>query len=112
MQLFKNVSNGTVVFAKNLTEYNVDELFETKSIILEDLQSLKSEDALFHLFNMCKENNNKIMITSSLSPINIKFRLLDLKSRILSLPSVELKFPDDLLLEQIFIKLFLDKGLK
>ena len=61
---------------------------------------------------MCKENNNKIMMTSSVSPINLKFRLLDLKSRILSLPSVELKFPDDLLLEQIFIKLFLDKGIK
>ena len=110
--VLKNVSNGTVVFAKNLTEYNVNELFKIKSIIVEDLESLKSEDALFHLFNMCKENNNKIMITSSLSPINIKFRLLDLKSRILSLPYVELKFPDDLLLEQIFIKLFLDKGVK
>ena len=59
---------------------------------------------------MCKENNNKIMITSSLAPKDLKFKLLDLKSRILSLPSIELKFPDDLLLEQIFLKQFLDKG--
>ena len=29
-----------------------------------------------------------------------------------SLPSIELKFPDDLLLEQIFLKQFLDKGVK
>ena len=108
--VLKTLSAGKIVYANNITKNNVEALFEKQCIIVENLESLVSEDAMFHLFNMCRENNNKIMITSSLAPKDLKLKLLDLKSRILSLPSIGLKFPDDLLLEQIFLKQFLDKG--
>ena len=111
-RVLQSASNGKVVCAKNIKNNNVEKLFNIECVIIEDLEDLKSEIAIFHLFNMCKENNNKIMITSSISPSEIKFKLLDLKSRMLSMPAVQLKFPDDKLLEQIILKQFLDKGVK
>ena len=105
--LLKDISEGTIIMAKHINKNNIDKLFSKKCIIVENLEKLDSENALFHLFNMCKENNSKIMFTSSISPKRINFNLPDLRSRILSVPAVELKFPDDKLLEQIIIKQFL-----
>lgn len=110
--VLKSVSKGKVIFAKNITENNIEEFFHINCLIIENFEQLVSENAFLHLFNMCKENNNKIMLTSAVSPPEIDFKLPDLKSRVLSLPSVELKFPDDELLENIILKQFLDRGVK
>jgi len=110
--VLKGVSDGKIIFAKNITKNNVEELFNINCLIIEDFEKLSSESAFFHLFNMCKENNNKIMLTSAISPYDIDFKLPDLKSRILSLPIVKLKFPDDELLENIILKQFMDKGVR
>jgi len=110
--VLKDISDGRIVSAKNITKNSVEELSNINCLIIEDFEKLDSENAFFHLFNMCKENNNKIMLTSAISPSKIDFKLPDLKSRILSLPSVELNFPDDELLENIILKQFLDKGVK
>jgi len=111
-EVLKGVSKGKIVFAKNINKNNIAKLFKIKCIIIEDLELLKSENALFHLYNMCVENNNKIMITSNTPVTLINFKLLDLKSRLLSLPSVNINFPDDILLNNIIIKQFFDRGVK
>tara|TARA_B100000686_G_scaffold348403_1_gene439366 strand:+ start:1036 stop:1695 length:660 start_codon:yes stop_codon:yes gene_type:complete len=110
--VLKSISKGKMISAKNITKNNIEEFSNINCLIIENFEQLVFENAFFHLFNMCKENNNKIMLTSAVSPSKIEFKLPDLKSRILSLPSVELKFPDDELLKNIILKQFLDKGVK
>jgi len=60
---------------------------------------------------MLLENKNNLMITSKLTMSQISFELPDLKSRLLSLPQVNIGFPDDRLLKNLLIKQFLDKGI-
>ena len=111
-EVLKGVSKGTIVLAKDINKNSIAKLFKIKCLIIEDLELLKSENALFHLYNMCIENNNKIMITSNIPITSMNFKLLDLKSRLLSLPSVNINFPDDILLTNIIIKQFFDRGVK
>jgi len=112
VEVLKGVSKGTIVLAKDINKNSIAKLFKIKCLIIEDLELLKSENALFHLYNMIVENNNKIMITSNIPITSMNFKLLDLKSRLLSLPSVNINFPDDILLTNIIIKQFFDRGVK
>tara|TARA_B110000003_G_C16486199_1_gene471669 strand:- start:573 stop:905 length:333 start_codon:yes stop_codon:yes gene_type:complete len=60
---------------------------------------------------MLLENKNNLMLTSKLNMSQINFELPDLKSRLLSMPQVNIGFPDDRLLKNLLIKQFLDKGI-
>ena len=51
------------------------------------------------------------MLTSKFNMSQISFELPDLKSRLLSMPQVNIDFPDDRLLKNLLIKQFLDKGI-
>ena len=50
------------------------------------------------------------MFTSNLPISDINFKLLDLKSRILSMPQINIGLPDDELLKSLLVKQFADKG--
>ena len=50
------------------------------------------------------------MFTTNLSIANINFKLLDLKSRLLSMPQIDIGLPDDELLTNLLVKHFSDKG--
>ena len=82
-----------------------------KCLIIENIELLTSEILLFHLYNMLLENKNNLMLTSKLTMSQICFELPDLKSRLLSMPQVNIGFPDDRLLKNLLIKQFLDKGI-
>ncbi|MHA1539530.1 MAG: HdaA/DnaA family protein [Alphaproteobacteria bacterium] len=85
-----------------------------KSVILDDFKggySDAEEKQLFHLYNTLKERDGALLITSQLSPKQWKINLPDLKSRLLSLPAVEVLPPEDTLLTAIFMKLLHDRQL-
>ena len=110
-QVLKTLSHGYIIEAKDVSDQNIDQLSEKKCLIIENIELLTSETLLFHLYNMLLENKNNLMITSKLTMSQISFELPDLKSRLLSLPQVNLGFPDDRLLKNLLIKQFLDKGI-
>ena len=95
---------------------NILDIFEASDIlILENIDKVKHDKAekdLFHIINLVKENNKKLLMTSRKSISEIDLSLKDLKSRLNSTLEAKIKEPDDQLMELILIKIFNDKQLK
>ena len=106
----QTLSHGFIIEAKNLEESKLGNLTENKCLIVEDIHKFKSEKLLLHIYNMMVERNNNLMFTSNKPISHINFKLLDLKSRILSMPQINIGLPDDELLKNLLIKQFADKG--
>lgn len=94
-------------------QLNIDkshELFEqNRCLVIEGLQNLRDEEALFHLYNMYRDEGGNILFTSEAAPARLDFRLPDLRSRLNIVPAVEIKEPDDELLSALLVKLFVDR---
>ena len=106
----QTLSHGFSIEAKNLEESKLDFITENKCLIIEDIHKFKSEKLLLHIYNLMAERKNNLMFTSNLPISKINFKLLDLKSRILSMPQINIGLPDDELLKNLFIKQFSDYG--
>ena len=64
------------------------------------------EKKLLHFYNLIDEKRGYLILTDSIAPKFWGINLLDLKSRILSSITVNIKKPDDELLSSVLIKLF------
>lgn len=80
--------------------------------VVEGVENIKDETALFHFLNQAKETNAKILFTAGVAPHDLPFRLPDLLSRVKGLPWITLQAPDDALLSALMVKLFSDRQLK
>ena len=113
--LIKNASNYKSFYIDRDYQ-NILNRFEASDIlILENIDKVKHDSAeqdLFHIINLVKENNKKLLMTSRKSISEIDLRLEDLKSRLNSILEAKIKEPDDQLMELILIKIFNDKQLK
>lgn len=81
-----------------------------KTYIVENIHQATAEDQeyIFHVFNHVKSVGGKLLVTS-LHPIaQLDDFLPDLKSRLLTLPQMELQKPDDNQLEVLFVKFAAD----
>jgi len=91
----------------------VSEIRYSDTFILEDVQNIKKDEAmLLHCYNYMKESDKRLLITSSISPKKLNFKLRDLSSRILSTTSVKILPASEELLRIMLIKRFSDKQLK
>ncbi len=89
---------------------NIYDLFQENScLIVEDLDTNVNEEALFHLYNLYRNEGGNILFTSQQAPARLNFKLKDLQSRLNIIPSIEIKDPDDELLSSLLIKLFMDR---
>lgn len=96
--------------AEKLTRELTHTLFETSpQIVIEDLTELRNQEALFHLFNTYRDLGGNILFTSKEAPARINFSLPDLRSRMNTVPALEIKAPDDELLMALLLKLFTDR---
>lgn len=80
-------------------------------VVMDDLQTLSDEAALFHLLNLSRETGEKILVVgdeSALQPVTLP----DLKSRLLGAPKAIISQPDDDLLRILIIKHFSDRQLQ
>ena len=85
-------------------------LFDTSpQIVVEDLQHLTNQEALFHLYNTYRDFGGNILFTANQAPARLNFSLPDLRSRINIVPALEIKEPDDELLMALLVKLFMDR---
>ena len=96
--------------ASNLTKDLTHTLFETSpQIVIEDLQNLTNQEALFHLYNTYRDLGGNILFTATAAPARLNFSLPDLRSRMNIVPALEIKAPDDDLLMALLLKLFTDR---
>ncbi|MDR2901813.1 MAG: hypothetical protein LBU87_01720 [Lactobacillales bacterium] len=75
-------------------------------IVVENLEGLSDEKALFHLFNRVKEKGGYLLLTASTMP---DFKLPDLKTRIGAIPKAFISKPDDELLFGVLSKAFYER---
>lgn len=96
--------------ASSLKLETVHSLFaEYPCLIVENLNAEINEEAMFHLYNLYRNEGGNILFTSTEAPARLPFKLKDLQSRLNIVPSVEIKAPDDELLSSLLIKLFMDR---
>ena len=67
------------------------------------------EEKLFHLYNMSKEAQRSILLTSRAPATNLTFIVPDLASRLRAAPCIAIQSPDEPLLTALLVKLFRDR---
>ena len=91
------------VEADALTE---DFMPDEEKIVVENVEKLHNEKALFHLFNRVHEMGGGLLMTAQKVP---NFQLPDLQSRIGMTPKAEIQMPDEQTIISVCAKMFLDK---
>lgn len=94
--------------------YNHEKLPEfqpQQCFIVEDIENISDESALFHLYNALRESQCWLFLTATQPPNRLDIALPDLYSRLNSVMSIGVNTPDDELLQQLYVKLFSDKQL-
>ncbi len=110
--IFAAKSASLMVPAAVLTPDNIPEISGDHGVVVEDADRGVDETALFHLFNVQKEQNRPLLLTGREPPNRWKIELPDLRSRLATLPVAEIGSPDDHLLEALLVKLFADRQLR
>ena len=113
--LIKNASNYKALYIDRDYQNILDKFESSDILILENIDKVKydkSEQDLFHIINLVKENNKKLLMTSRKRISEIDLNLEDLKSRLNSILEAKIKEPDDELMRLILVKIFNDKQLK
>lgn len=96
--------------AENITKDLIQDLFnESPYIVVEDLQNLQNQEALFHLYNTYRDMGGNILFTADVAPARLNFSLPDLRSRMNIVPIYEIEAPDDNMLMALLLKLFGDR---
>lgn len=105
-------ANHQAVFlnAATLTEQALEP--QLRFVVVENIEALTSEAALFHILNHIKEQGGKIVLTSEVELELLPLRLPDLRSRLLAAQRVRVDAPDDTLLRTVLLKQLADRQLK
>ncbi len=107
---FAAIEGARPIVAAALDEAMVPALVDGRRlIVLDDLDGLISETALFHLFNLARAGGCALVVAGSIPPARMAFRLPDLASRLKILPAVGIGLPDDSLLAAVMVKQFADR---
>jgi chromosomal replication initiation ATPase DnaA len=108
--IWQGMANADSVAAKNLSRGNVPTALSKGSIVVESVdEEAIDEAALFHLLNLVRQNKTFVLLTSRVPPQDIALTLPDLRSRLASLPVVNIAAPDDALLRGVLVKHFSDR---
>ena len=87
-------------------------LKQSENIAVEVSEEPIDEEALFHLFNAIKENGGVLLLTARKPPARWNVKLPDLRSRLSTIPIVEIYPPDDALISAVLVKLFSDRQIR
>ena len=80
--------------------------------VVDDVAAVTDEAALAQLINHARARGDTLLLTANQSAAHLTFRLPDLRSRLLALPSLTLGPPDDTLLMGVLAKQFADRQLR
>ncbi len=93
-----------------LQEESVPQL--PQACIIDNIDRLENEAALFHALNYSKEHQKHLLLTSRIHPNHLPFTLPDLMSRLRALPVFTITTPDDTLVRALLTKQFADRQLR
>ncbi|MDR3438443.1 HdaA/DnaA family protein [Telmatospirillum sp.] len=110
--IFCERNGGIVVPATALNSEDVPRFASHPAVALEDADREVDEPALFHLFNLLREQRRFLLLTGRDAPARWPVRLPDLRSRLSSIPVAAIRSPGDDLLEALLVKLFADRQLR
>jgi chromosomal replication initiation ATPase DnaA len=100
------------ISGRGLDDASVPSALATGALVVEDLAERAFEErALFHLFNLAREQYAFVLVTARIAPSAWRVGLRDLASRLRALPVVTIGAPDDALLRAVYVKLFADRQL-
>jgi chromosomal replication initiation ATPase DnaA len=80
--------------------------------LLEDIDTLQDEAALFHLLRHAESVRQGLLLTSAVPARQLPFTLPDLCSRLIAMPVASIETPDDGLLRMFIVKCFSDRQLR
>ncbi len=101
------IFSQTRIEGKDLTNNLVFNLSDFK-IVVENIEQIQNEEALFHLYNETVSQNRYLLMTARQMP---QFRLPDLQSRLNAVPKIYISMPDEELIYAVLTKTFQDRGL-
>ena len=109
-------SQAVFVDLEALVNCDINALFEkARAVVVEDAERgagrKDCEEALFHLYNLARENKAYLLITALSPPGRWGLALPDLSSRLKAAPAVAIGAPDDRLIAAVLAKLFADRQL-
>jgi chromosomal replication initiation ATPase DnaA len=103
-------SGARILPARLLAREDVPRALTTGALVVENLAPRDFDEyALFHLFNLAKEDGASILFTSAYPLEHGMASLPDLASRLRLVPSAKLDAPDDALIASVLVKLFADR---
>jgi chromosomal replication initiation ATPase DnaA len=106
-------TGARVIDARALDLAEVPRALATGALVLENLDPhWIEESALFHLFNLAREERAFVLITAKRHLDLHGYQLPDLASRLRALPTVALEPPGDGLIAAVIVKLFADRQLR
>ena len=81
-------------------------------VVIDDADRAPQERNLLHLYNLLAERRGSLLLTATEAPARWKLQLADLRSRLAALPVVEIRPPDDALIQAVLVKLFADRQIR
>jgi chromosomal replication initiation ATPase DnaA len=103
--LWADASGASSIAAGRLDSEWRAALPDVKYLVVDGLDDLVSEEALFHLINAVMERAGALLITARAAPGALKLRLADLKTRLLGATHVMIGEPDQAFLERLLVHL-------
>src|SRR5688572_13272831 len=103
-------SEAAMLAAAELDEMHIPELMGRPAVVVEDIdRGIGSEQALFHLLNLAREQRTSLLLTSRAPAGELTIALPDLRSRLRALAMTEIGTPDQTLLTAVLVKLLADR---
>ena len=112
--IYGEKGSGKTHLASIFSEYKLDaaELTDDfmpyfqKKIVVENLENLASEEALFHLFIFVRDLGGYLLLTAKRVP---EFRLTDLRTRIQAVPKAAIGLPDEEFIRNMLAQIFAER---
>ena len=119
-KIWQKKTSAIILNLNKFKKIKFDNFFlKKKKFIIENISNffdkIKKKDKenleknLLHFYNLIDEKRGYVVLTASIAPKFWGINLPDLKSRILSSTTINIKKPDDELLSSVLVKLFIDK---
>lgn len=108
--IWAELAGARVVSARALQREDVPGALATGALVIEDAgPGAFDEPAIFHLFNLARQERASLLLTGRLPPSAWDVALPDLRSRLRAVPALAMAAPDDALLRAVLVKLFADR---
>ena len=109
LEVWRTKTEALVIKPSQLTQTNLENIGAYNSVALDEIDHNFEPELLLHLYNLLQERGSFLLLASRYPPRKLLISLPDLRSRLLAVPVVGIRPPDDELLVAVMAKLFSDR---